>query len=119
MNRYVIHYKMSGGIPVSADLIYTTEKINKIDISGYFKMSGNKGYKEFINTFRRTIKDYKSVKVKNVYGRLNPVEDYMDVLIPVEIYDESEEPEVLDTLGFGFSDHFITSEDGIFSIDYD
>ena len=116
MNKYVIHYIVEQGIPTSADLIYTTERINKIDLSGYFLISGNREYRDVEKTFKKIFKSYKSVKLKNIYGRFNPVEEYMDLLVPLEI-EESEEQEVLSMLGFMASDHYVSSGDGIINFD--
>lgn len=115
-NKYVIHYIVEQGIPVSADLIYTTEKINKIDMSGYFKISGNKEFREVERTFKKLFKSYKSVRVNNIYGRFNPVEQHMDVLLPIEI-GISEEREVLAMLGFMVSDRYVASEDGMINLE--
>ena len=111
-NKYVIHYILEEGIPVSADLIYTTERINKIDLSGYFLMSERREYKGVLAIFRKMLKPYKSAKLRNIYGRVNPVEEHLELLVPIEV-EEYEEQEVLSGLGFVASDHYISSGDGI------
>jgi len=116
-NKYVIHYIVEQGIPTSADLIYTTERINKIDLSGYFKISGNKEFREVERGFKKLFKPYnKSVELKNIYGRFNPVKQHMDVLVPIEI-SVSEEQDVLAMLGFIASDHYVASEDGMINLE--